>query len=359
MDKLMGKGVVEGVLEERVTSKVTAVPVPQTVQPRADGLEGKVSGKAPTTLNEKHRALLKAIASLDYEGNYIYHAAKVLAVSDSTALRNYRAICKALGTSGIFAAVALALDKGILSLEELAGDRIRDLRLPMSQLRPLERQVLRGIYSCSLSGSGSDIQAAATLNITEGSLKSTVSRIYKKVRIVQNRAQLAVLAHALIKLEDDLLPLTVKQYVRLKIIASLDYQGSLTEHVSEKVGVSYNFGTTFKRLEVLDIFSAVAKALDKGFYTVDELAGEKVFELKAGIEKLTDLERMILSTIHSVALQTGSTDYSRIASQLNRKVSIVKAVGRIYQRLEGIVHNHAQLAVLAHFYITQAQAHSA
>lgn len=199
----MVKEVVRGVLGGIITTSTGAskpVAISQAEQTFVDGLEGKVSGKASTTLDEKRRALLKAIASLDYEGNYGDHATEVLAVSSNDAARyHFRIIYKALGVSDFFAAVALALDKGILSLEEVACNKIRDLGLLVQQLTPIERRVLKGIYISALECGSSNLERAATTlkdDSRRGTLSQTVHRIYQKGwPIVQNRAQLAVLAH--------------------------------------------------------------------------------------------------------------------------------------------------------------------
>lgn len=150
--------------------------------------------------------------------------------------------------------------------------------------------------------------------------------------------------------------LSRRQREILKVVATLGYKGDYRYHAGVVLGIAYNTvqncsGEILKRLKAHDIFAAVLKAFQLRLLSVDEIDTEDLSELKLKLEELSPVEKKVLQAFYDCAMEKGYANQVSVAPKLNTTEFIVRnTLHSTYLRLR--VHNRAQLAVVAHVYIT-------
>ncbi len=130
--------------------------------------------------------------------------------------------------------------------------------------------------------------------------------------------------------------LTGMELDKLKVAASLNYQGSYATQVSNsfnigRQGVNNATESIFSKLGVSNVFSAVAISLSKEYFSLDEVVGD--LDLAVVLANLSPTAKAGLESLYARAMAQEPVELTAVPG------------------LEGIIDfrpNHAQLAVLAY-----------
>lgn len=312
--------------------------------------------ESPPQLSEREIIALEAAASTNYKGNYTDRVGEVLGIKTSSTFPVIGRIYRKLGVHAIFPAVAVALERGLLSLEGLVDSNLERVNAMLSVLTQQEKSVLVQHYADALPSKVDEVRTSSEV----GFLSDVSYVIYRKATItgVQNLAQLAVLAHACFEEARQLngIPKSDGKYLEaLRIAARLDYSGNFTERIAEVLNlsnVSRRLSSDYRSLGANNAFAAVCVALDKGQFLLEELANGRTVEgLVAALNNPKYRSRdyvALLTALFEWAVENPASDFTGVAESLNLgRKTLASAINRVYDNLS-MYPNVAQLAVLAY-----------
>jgi hypothetical protein len=136
---------------------------------------------------------LETIANLDYEGNINERMLEIFNVYPKASTRRVSKIERRLGTSDIFSAVTVAINRGILSVDELVSEEVLN---GLGRTNDTGRQIMDLYHNSALSsGHATSVTVGTPLSSPENTRRA-ISRISDKMGRPLNRAQFAVVAYA-------------------------------------------------------------------------------------------------------------------------------------------------------------------
>jgi DNA-binding NarL/FixJ family response regulator len=155
-----------------------------------EGLEVKSDGLTPREID-----VLRAAINPDYKGCYVLQAAAAINRSPNTVKTHVRKLSNRLGTHDILTAGIMALQQGILTLEEILGDKLQECEEAVKALFPEERTAIIAFYEHAMENKQSSIAEVATsLTKSPHTIRTQLKSIYSKLGI-HNREQLASYAY--------------------------------------------------------------------------------------------------------------------------------------------------------------------
>lgn len=272
--------------------------------------------------------------SPNYSGGYSPQIQKKLWIPLHTLRNKVEILCIKLNVEwDIFAAEITALDKGILSLEEIVGNELPKFEATIGLLSPKQKQLVSVYYEYAVTYGNVSSNAV----IEYSGLKmdfGTINAVYTKLNI-SNRAQFALYAYIYMHLMRSpiLEMLTRKQINALEAVIynSPDYYN----HIAQVLGIAASsvkitVNRVTKKLESNNIVEAICKAIKLGYNS-----------LLKGVDK---------EALNS--LDESEIDLLKQTARLPIKdIQPIRGMESVYEKLR--VYNSAQLAPYVYFVVKQ------
>jgi len=266
----------------------------------------QIPGTGPTRkLTPPEVNFLRVVANPFYPGDRYGHVKRELDMSDRYARYVSGNVDNKLTAPGIFGAVAIALDKGIISIEDVLGeevDRLSELEDSVWYVRPEEKQTLFKAYELAVSHNNTDDESMGeALKVPADTIHSRRNRLRKKLGN-PNKSQFAFYAHLYATrmrtpIQEILL---VEQIEVLEAAVSMDnLKFGVISHIAEVLGITeYNarsrLSSACTKLGVNNVVEVVCKAIDLGQRS---LLREVGFD---GFQSLTELTRDEVVALNSL-----------------------------------------------------------